>query len=1229
MPTAAKTTAATREGSSGGMVTRRKSAGSLQASTTTPSPAKLKAAASQSLTASPSPAKPDIKIKSSKSKAKIDGSGSKSNGKNIHKHKTKSSTTTTTTTRDLHWHSLADPAIISSEPPLFTPDAAYYFLPTAHSIRIISRHTGATISTLTPPTLPRALRDDFPPHNHRITALALHPSNPLQLLSTSTNGTICVWDYLDARLLRVFFLPLSSSSTTPGSEEAVPGMPITHLVASEQWPDWAFVCARKPKNPRGTSTSHSTILYAVRLSIARASSTTGASSSEPITRISMPSLSAGGSSSEDTDVPVYIPRTRSRLGKIKLIPTAIRLSPRADHLVLVGGTQIHVASLQRTHAEDNMEIDNNAEEDEIIACPDGLAKFTTSERITALAIHPTEKSIATGDETGKIRIFHGLLEDDFLARRRSAEADDEEAEKVAAVASSSSSKNKNNTTTSSSSSTFFGAPSTLLHWHAHAVSTLSYVPLAATGARLLSGGEEATLVLWHIQSGGGGAGRVQKEFVPRLGAPIASVCLAGASTSTSTSSSESGELEEEIVCGLRDGSLVFLNPANLRVLRTFARLKVDANRSLFTTSQQGRIPAPLALQPTNNADGHILVLSSGHPSTIQFYDPVGDGLVDELEVVGSNRVSRPDEAPIEPARVELVAFSPLSPSSSAPVAEWMATLDARRTTTMGSKMGTPRFASEISLKFWMWDGESGRYVLSTSIDRPHGDEGVVSDLSFGWIGAETKKRFENLVCVSTGSDGKMKTWRPVAVSGVEKLGLAKEGGGGKKKLKKKGSSSTTTFHWVARSVFSFRATVPHSVAWAPSPVGVPSSSSSAGLVGVAQGAFVTLWELRPDSNALCVALCAPDLVSSTADEKGSALTEGARHVAFVGRAGRFVVGASEEVVVCWDLLSGSIVWSKSYATPSTAREEKQEDGAAFVIEEVDEEEEDEEPSKSLKRKQQGGGRRRRGTSRVAKILPVPPGSANSAEEMFGILLVDPSKRSSRIELFDLGNLASKANHTSPVAVLELPFVVRTLALAPRVAVERSGSSAGVENGGVGGRNSSNKKKLNAAVRAMSGYMLSSNFEPIQLGWPAGGGDDELADTGTALVRREEEGGANVIRREATEDVVRSRRVRTILDDLLGGGQVFLPETNLSSNKKVLGSGGGGKSAPPAGKGSQMEEVFKLFEAPAHLLPSMSSLFEAFSDAILPKRPSLAVGGKGTAASSRTGEDGEDEGEGSD
>ncbi|KAE8263747.1 hypothetical protein A4X09_0g7152 [Tilletia walkeri] len=1223
MPTAAKTTAATREGSSGGMVTRRKSAGSLQATTATatPSPAKLKAAASQSHTASPSPAKPDIKIKSSKSKAKIDGSSSKSNGKNIYKHKTKSSTTTTTTTRDLHWHSLADPAIISSEPPLFTPDAAYYFLPTAHSIRIISRHTGATISTLTPPTLPRALRDDFPPHNHRITALALHPSNPLQLLSTSTNGTICVWDYLDARLLRVFFLPLSSSSTTPGSEEAVPGMPITHLVASEQWPDWAFVCARKPKNPRGASTSHSTILYAIRLSIARASSPTGPSSSEPITRISMPSLSGGGSSSEDTDVPVYIPRTRSRLGKIKLIPTAIRLSPRADHLVLVGGTQIHVASLQRTHAEDNMEIDNNAEEDEIIACPDGLAKFTTSERITALAIHPTEKSIATGDETGKIRIFHGLLEDDFLARRRSAEADDEEAEKVAAVASSS--KNKNNTTTSSSSSTFFGAPSTLLHWHAHAVSTLSYVPLAATGARLLSGGEEATLVLWHIQSGGGGAGRVQKEFVPRLGAPIASVCLAGASTSTSTS--ESVELEEEIVCGLRDGSLVFLNPANLRVLRTFARLKVDANRSLFTALQQGRIPAPLALQPTNNAGGHNLVLSSGHPSTIQFYDPVGDGLVDELEVVGSNRVSRPDEAPIEPARVELVAFSPLSPTSSAPVAEWMATLDARRTTTMGSKMGTPRFASEISLKFWMWDGESGRYVLSTSIDRPHGDEGVVSDLSFGWIGSSmtTKKRFENLVCVSTGSDGKMKTWRPVAISGVEKLGLAKEGG--KKKLKKKGlSSTTTTFHWVARSVFSFRATVPHSVAWAPSPVGVPSSSSSGcGLVGVAQGAFVTLWELRPDSNALCVALCAPELVSSTADEKGSALTEGARHVAFVGRAGRFVVGASEEVVVCWDLLSGSVVWSKSYAPPSTAREEKREDGAALVIEEVDEEDDDE-PSKSLKRKQQGG-RRRRGTSRVARILPVPPGSANSAEEMFGILLVDPSKRSSRIELFDLGNLASKGanHHTSPVAVLELPFVVRTLALAPRVAVERSGSSGGMENGGGAGRNSSNKKKLNAAVRAMSGYMLSSNFEPIQLGWPAGG--DDVADTVLVGEHRREEGGANVIRREATEDVVRSRRVRTILDDLLGGGQVFLPETNLSPNKKVIGGGGGGKSAP-VGKGSQMEEVFKLFEAPAHLLPSMSSLFEAFSDAILPKRPSLAVGGKGTAASHRTEED---EGEGSD
>ncbi|KAE8199371.1 hypothetical protein A4X06_0g1338 [Tilletia controversa] len=1195
-------------------VTRRKSAAALpqpDALTPTPAPSKSIPAATTTATANGHALKT---VKHSKNKSHI------------------------------HWHSLADTHITAHQHPLFTPDGQYYFQPTAHAVRILSRHTGATISTLTPPPLPHALSDDtINPASHSITALALHPANPLQLLSASTNGSICVWDYLDAALLRIFFLPIPSSSTsaegeratTKSSEDAaVPGMPITHLVASEHYPDWAFVCARRPKRSSSSSsssspTTYSTIIYALRLSLARSpSSSTDPASDEPITHIT---ASAGGA--KERSVPVYIPRTQSRLGKIKLIPAAIRLCPRAEHLILAGGTQIYVASLQRTRAEgggagEGMLVDG-ARDEELIACPDGLAKFTTSNTLTALAVHPTEKSIATGDITGKIRIFHGLLEDDFLARRRSASDDAEDEANPSSKKEKE--KEKKGSSSSSSSSSFFGAPSTLLHWHAHAVSTLAYLPLAATGARLLSGGEEATLVLWHVQSAG--SGRVQKEFVPRLGAAIASVGLAG---SSSSSSSSSGSEEEEIVCGLMDGSVIFLNPASLKVSRTFARLKVDASRALFSRAQRSRMPAPLALQPTSQGEPN-LVLASGHPSTIQFYDPDEDGLVGELEVVGSNRVSRPDEAPIEPARVELVAFSPLlaAASSSSEVADWMATVDARRG-------GRGRFASEICLKFWMWDVEQGRYGLATSIDRPHGDEGVVSALSFGFlgpssssssavVGKEKKRRettsFENLVCVSTGSDGKVKSWRPVRVLGAEGLGVAKAKKGGKKAKK---AASEVTYHWVARSVFTFRQTVPHAVAWAPSPV--PSSSTATnggGLVAVAQGAFVTLWSLQPASNALVLALCAPELVSASASastrssssssshEGGEQrLTEGAREVAFVGRAGRFVVGASKEVVVCWDLLSGGVVWTRSYASPPPPPPRRQQAG--------DEAASEKQHNSNNNKKSKKKSSRQQSNLRVARIIPVPPGSAEGAEEMFGVLLVDELKRCSRIEIFDLGSGSGNSGRTSSdgptsgsgrvaaVGVLEIPFVVRSLVLAP--AAHRSGSPG---DGNKGKSQSSKNKKLTAAIGAMGGYALSADFEPVQLGFPVGGG-------GAAAAFAAQEGGeANAILRDGAEDVVRSRRVRTILDDLLGGGQAFLPEQldalSLSNNKRSLlllpGKAGAG-----TGPKNQMEDVFKLFEGPAHLLPPMSALFEAFSDAILPRRAVVRpAAGVKTAAADEDGD----------
>jgi NET1-associated nuclear protein 1 (U3 small nucleolar RNA-associated protein 17) len=97
------------------------------------------------------------------------------------------------------------------------------------------------------------------------------------------------------------------------------------------------------------------------------------------------------------------------------------------------------------------------------------------------------------------------------------------------------------------------APTTTLHWHAHAVSALAFTP---NGAYLLSGGEESVLVIWQIHSG-------KREFVPRVGAPIQSVTI---------SRTQSGE--EEYLLGLADASFVFISAAKLKISRSYSGIKL-------------------------------------------------------------------------------------------------------------------------------------------------------------------------------------------------------------------------------------------------------------------------------------------------------------------------------------------------------------------------------------------------------------------------------------------------------------------------------------------------------------------------------------------------------------------------------------------------------------------------------------------------------------------------------
>ena len=88
---------------------------------------------------------------------------------------------------------------------------------------------------------------------------------------------------------------------------------------------------------------------------------------------------------------------------------------------------------------------------------------------------------------------------------------------------------------------------------------IASLTFSSNGAYLLSGGEEAVLVVWQIDSG-------RKEFVPRLGAAI------------NTLSVMKSAQEEDYLASLADGTFVFVSGGSLQVKRMFSRLRLGMSR---------------------------------------------------------------------------------------------------------------------------------------------------------------------------------------------------------------------------------------------------------------------------------------------------------------------------------------------------------------------------------------------------------------------------------------------------------------------------------------------------------------------------------------------------------------------------------------------------------------------------------------------------------------------------
>lgn len=116
---------------------------------------------------------------------------------------------------------------LSDYPVVFTTDSNYFFSCNAKTIRIISVETGQVVRILSAST-------EEGGHADTITCVMLNPKNSLQLYSASLDGTIKLWDFNDAILLKTFEV----------------GTPITHMAMHEGAPSDVYLVVAKKSTKR-------------------------------------------------------------------------------------------------------------------------------------------------------------------------------------------------------------------------------------------------------------------------------------------------------------------------------------------------------------------------------------------------------------------------------------------------------------------------------------------------------------------------------------------------------------------------------------------------------------------------------------------------------------------------------------------------------------------------------------------------------------------------------------------------------------------------------------------------------------------------------------------------------------------------------------------------------------------------------------------------------------------
>ncbi|MBW0494941.1 hypothetical protein O181_034656 [Austropuccinia psidii MF-1] len=588
----------------------------------------------------------------------------------------------------MSWHSILQPNDKDSiNPTLVSDDLNYCFVAgqSPLSINIYSTHSSALISKI-------ALKDDNKTSDPtKLINIHRHPIYPSQIIILiSSIGTIYSFDFLNQIILSTYqfnhSISFSKIQSTLIQSNADDSSDLTHsnshdLNHSNHPHLTIFLISNKSKSkPKSQSkpTHQNSILYAIKLDLPNQSNQiidqTDSIKSSTLFKFDDLIINFEANPSTNwlgfiTKKNIWILRLLTRdLFKKKLKLQSICLVPQELVTSISFPPKIH------------------------------LDHFSSDQSTSIDVSHPSCDFFATGSISGKITLWHALSQSQWSNLLEIS---------------------------SSTPSLPLTCPTSQSHWHAHSVSDLAFT---LNGSHLLSGGEEAVLVLWRLDDFDG-IGTDSKTFLPRLPSPIYKISLI----------ESSGFNKPNALITTIDGTLLIVDTNSMSLLKTLKLPKLYRLPAHYRRSSNSAIllPVPSYSNPSFKRYGDLLLQSSS-PCGLQIIDGGTGQVLSEIIVCPKNTISRRDKRSIVEPVLLFVAIGGEANTVLATIDSWC---DLER-----------GFEPEITLKIWQKDdahSSNTSFKVIGRVDNPH--EGTqITSLT---ISSEKIPKI-----VTTSNDGKIKIW---------------------------------------------------------------------------------------------------------------------------------------------------------------------------------------------------------------------------------------------------------------------------------------------------------------------------------------------------------------------------------------------------------------------------------------------------------------------------------------